>query len=520
MYTAWCPAHPPKDEGTQRDALTADGHTRAPSPEGHTGAPSPDGHTGAPCSDGHTSAPSDGNASVHSVDGHASAPYADGHPSSPSVSGQASALSAGDHDSALSVDGHVSTPSTDGHTSAPPGDGHAGSHTVKSRASRKREDAKKSGAKNKASRKKCKGHTSSTSDIHIVSDSYCYDNCVLNGKPGKDMIRCSLCMNWVHISCSGENAKYIGVWTCIHCRKLPLLLSGLKSDAVVMKSSLQDVLNNEEALREEIRNLKAENGKLKQKVNMLERNNGDLRKLIETMSDTTHDNPLPVRDQLRSSAQRINQPRVADISASNIPTSNRYAALASVAEEPVAPAPAPALPRARSETPQPATNVTVIGSSIVRGVAPLVHGGSFEATGFVYPGQTARQINAKIRHIPPSEVTVLAAGTNNIEYQPLEQCKKELSQIIDNVARKRDGKFVIMGKIPQRQDKPHLNSKIDRVNQFLAQEIDRRKKWYFIGPELNNSDYKKDGLHFNRTGTAKYALEIRHAIRSITRHHR
>ena len=121
---------------------------------------------------------------------------------------------------------------------------------------------------------------------------------------------------------------------------------------------------------------------------------------------------------------------------------------------------------------------------------------------------------------PPNEVTVLAAGTNNIEHQPLEQCKKELSQILDNVARKRDEKFVIMGKIPQWQDKTHLNNKINRVNQFLAHEIARCKKWYFVGPELNNSDYKKDGLHFNRTGTAKYALEIRHAIRSITGHHR
>ena len=35
--------------------------------------------------------------------------------------------------------------------------------------------------------------------------------------------------------------------------------------------------------------------------------------------------------------------------------------------------------------------------------------------------------------------------------------------------------------------------------------------------ELNITDYKKDGLHFNRTGTAKYAHEIIHVIRSIKR---
>ena len=37
------------------------------------------------------------------------------------------------------------------------------------------------------------------------------------------------------------------------------------------------------------------------------------------------------------------------------------------------------------------TTVTVIASSIVRGVAPLVHGKGFAASGFVYPGHTARQ---------------------------------------------------------------------------------------------------------------------------------
>ena len=51
--------------------------------------------------------------------------------------------------------------------------------------------------------------------------------------------------------------------------------------------------------------------------------------------------------------------------------------------------------RARPNTPaQPTTVTVVIRSSIVRGVAPLVHGGSFETTGYVFPGYMARQINA------------------------------------------------------------------------------------------------------------------------------
>ena len=53
--------------------------------------------------------------------------------------------------------------------------------------------------------------------------------------------------------------------------------------------------------------------------------------------------------------------------------------------------------------------VTVVCSSMVRGVAPLVDGNGFNATGFVYPGMTARQINARMRQIPSSDVTDLAA---------------------------------------------------------------------------------------------------------------
>ena len=365
---------------------------------------------------------------------------------------------------------------------------------------------------------------------------HCYEDCDLNGKPGLNMIRCSLCMKWFHISCSGEDATNNGVWTCNHCRKMPLLLSDLKSEIVKLSSSLNNALTNEETLKDEIRKLKSDNGKLKQKVDMLENNNGDLKTLIETMSDITSGNQHRVCTQSEGSATQHREQPTTGLPAYNVGTSNRYAALAGVTEALPAPsrrapdrapapdpapesanAPATAPGRATPNTPTQPTTVTVIGSSIVRGVAPLVHGGPFEATGYVYPRQTARQINSHIRHIPPSDVTVLAAGTNNIEHQTLEQCTREISQVIDNVARKRNGKIVIMGRIPVRHDKPHLNDKINCVNKFIAREIAKRNKWYLMNVELNITDYKKDGLHFNGTGTAKYALEIRHVIRSIKR---
>ena len=160
------------------------------------------------------------------------------------------------------------------------------------------------------------------------------------------------------------------------------------------------------------------------------------------------------------------------------------------------------------------TTVTIIGSSIVRGVAPMVHGRGFHATGYVYPGHTARQINGHIKDIPAdSDITVIAAGTNNVEQHSVRECVTEIRQVIDNVARKRRDKHVIMSTLPYRYDRPDLNTKIDEINAFIADEVKTRNKWHLLRHDLSQRDYKRDGLHFNVSGVAKYAHEIRRIIR-------
>ena len=144
----------------------------------------------------------------------------------------------------------------------------------------------------------------------------------------------------------------------------------------------------------------------------------------------------------------------------------------------------------------------------------MVQGRGFQATGYVYPGHTARQINAHIRHIPAdSDVTVIAAGTNNVQQQSVPECIAEIKQVIDNVARKRRDKHVIMSARPYRYDQPSLNTKIDIINSFIADQVKKRNRWHLLRHELSHRDYKPDGLHFNISGVAKYA----HEIRSITR---
>ena len=341
---------------------------------------------------------------------------------------------------------------------------------------------------------------------------YCVTSCSLKDTENSDMIRCSVCMSWFHIVCTGEDLKYVGVWACSDCRKLPSLVRDLVSQVSDLKTYIQDSKDHDQSLKAEIHRLKSENGNLKQKVINMENTNCELRKLIETMSecDTAPENLNP----------SLSIPRpVENVCVPMVSTKNRFVPLDMEGDRagvsPPTEKPAHAARHRQPQqrpTPKPVT-VTVIGSSIVRGVAPLVQGQGFEATGYVFPGRTARQINGSLRNIPTSDITVLAAGSNNIADQPVKQCIDEIRQVIDNLSRKRVNRTVIMAEIPLRHDRPALNSKIMDVNKFIAGEVAKRKNWYLLSHDLRKSDYKSDGLHLNDVGCAKYSHEIRHVIR-------
>ena len=95
------------------------------------------------------------------------------------------------------------------------------------------------------------------------------------------------------------------------------------------------------------------------------------------------------------------------------------------------------------------------------------------------------------------------------------ECQEEIRQVIDNTARKRLGKFVIKSQIPYHYDKPELNNKINQVNSFIKAKIRQHKQWTLLRHNLSWDDNKRDGLHFNERGTARYAFEVRHLIQNI-----
>ena len=98
------------------------------------------------------------------------------------------------------------------------------------------------------------------------------------------MIRCSLCVSWFHVECTGEDTQYQGVWCCNSCRTLPKYVQGITEKIDLLVSSLESIQNTEAALRAEVQLLKAENGNLRSKLSHAEHHKDELAKLIETMS--------------------------------------------------------------------------------------------------------------------------------------------------------------------------------------------------------------------------------------------
>ena len=163
-------------------------------------------------------------------------------------------------------------------------------------------------------------------------------------------------------------------------------------------------------------------------------------------------------------------------------------------------------------------HMTIIGSSLVCGLAPLVHGPELDATGFTNPGHTAQQIEACVTNMVcdnTSDIIVLAAGTNNTPNHVEAECVKAVRSLVETTTNRNPRSDIVLCELPCRYDNPSLNSKINRINQYIRETCRRNRRLHILSHDLKSSDYEKDGLHLNEYGWAIFAHEIRHVARSI-----
>ena len=64
-----------------------------------------------------------------------------------------------------------------------------------------------------------------------LSDNHCDSKYTISGSD--NMIRCSLCMSWFHVECTGEDTQYQGIWCCNSCRTVPQNVQGITEKTTV-----------------------------------------------------------------------------------------------------------------------------------------------------------------------------------------------------------------------------------------------------------------------------------------------
>ena len=369
-----------------------------------------------------------------------------------------------------------------------------------------------------------------------------------DGKQG-NQLRCIICMRWHHNHCVKESKDYEGSWTCFQCRGLPSIVAQLQAQLVDISKALMRRENSDDSsqLQKENDDLRSRNTLLEsqhtghvQKINHLETVIENHNKMIQSLVFKEKSSPNPLssenthgRDTSHEHTSRretstspsprhhSRNPGSSDsassswIAAEGIDTQNKFDLLSDKSDS-----------SPSSESTDPSTekdkirsneriDLSIISASLGRGAAELLNKDpAYDAYGYVYPGESAKQVNGRIKSIPASEVTAVLVGSIDAEMKNLDECKEEMRKVVDNISRKRKGKTVLMCEIPMRYRKKYLNTKIDQVNKYLHELSSNYPNVHMLEHDNHPKDFW-DGHHFSDQGMGKFCLNIRSKLREL-----
>ena len=167
------------------------------------------------------------------------------------------------------------------------------------------------------------------------------------------------------------------------------------------------------------------------------------------------------------------------------------------------------------------TKVTIVGSSLVRGLGNQVNDKDTGVCCHTFPGGTIERIAPRLPEVTRADddVIVLAAGSNNIPQYDVATIIRRAGEMIDDLRELRPHAHLVIPAIPRRYDDPDhrdlYRDKIDRVNVFLQHKCKKSSRLHFLKHDFCFGDYKADGLHLNQHGVAKYAQNIKSIINMV-----
>ena len=165
--------------------------------------------------------------------------------------------------------------------------------------------------------------------------------------------------------------------------------------------------------------------------------------------------------------------------------------------------------------------VSIVGSSLVRGLGHRVHDSDIDACCNTFPGGTIESIAPRLSKVTreDDDVILIAAGTNNIPRCDVPTIIRRAGEMIDDLHEMRPNARLLIPAIPRRYDDPDhrdiFRDKINKVNSFLEHKCKKNPNFHFLKHNFCFEDYKADGLHFKPIGVDKYASNIKAMINSM-----
>lgn len=144
-----------------------------------------------------------------------------------------------------------------------------------------------------------------------------------------------------------------------------------------------------------------------------------------------------------------------------------------------------------------------------------------DACCYTNPGCKAQEITYRVPDMctgVDNDFVVLAGSCNNIPDESVDKCIKNIGCLVACSLACNPKSHVILPGIPYRYDQPMLNAKIDKVNEILKSKCDAMDNVIYLQQTYVDSDYKRDGLHFNSVGQKKFASFLKQAIFSTSLH--
>ena len=328
------------------------------------------------------------------------------------------------------------------------------------------------------------GHNDKSDDV------FCYDDCKHGGAwKQKMMIRCILCMKWIHYECSGDSDSDLeisGSWCCDKCRNMPhsvnSIMKQLCDENVTLQKRLLECISERENLKIQLEIAKSaansprrdglDMSLQQQNVNLISTNNLLMNELAKSNNELR---------ELRSRNERLTEEQ------SKVQGTNQKDA---------------------------GLKNLIIGSSIIRDF----HAEAIEnADVTCMSGAKCIDISNELRRKNKkyNNVTVVIGGNDCDKCLDTDKITKDMLDVVSNAKSCAQGSVKISSICP-RTNNPDTQSRIDAVNKRLKESsnisdfafIDNENIFRLQDGSINDGYLLNDGVHLTSRGSEKLATNL------------